>query len=211
MPLSYDDLPGQHELTMTVLMTPDMANFSGKVHGGAILKKLDEVAYACANDLFGSIDANQGDAQLGWDTDQFPLDIAAMTEAMYHIINHGGFTSGGFNFDTKVRRSSIDLEDLFYGNIGGIDALALSLLKAATMIEDEVRAKHVAQRYAGWQGELGQHIFSDSTDLSSLAQYSSDHQLNPSARSAQQERLENYVMYNQQARIATCEQEPIYS
>lgn len=156
-----------------------------------------EVAYACANDLFGNIDANQGDAQLGWDTDQFPLDLAAMTEAMYHILMHGGFTSGGFNFDTKVRRPSIDLEDLFYGHIGGVDALARALLNAAKMIEDKVRQDYVSKRYQNWNNDLGKSIFSDDADLQSLADFVSKNNIDPKAKSAQQEMLENYFMYKQ--------------
>lgn len=80
---------------------------------------------------FGSIDANRGDPQLGWDTDQFPNSVEENTLVMYEILKHGGFTTGGFNFDAKIRRQSIDPYDLFYAHIGAIDVLALSLKRAA--------------------------------------------------------------------------------
>ena len=80
-----------------------------------------EVAYAVANGIFGSIDANRGDYQNGWDTDQFPNSVDELSLAMYEILRGGGFTTGGFNFDTKLRRQSMDRTDLFHGHIGGID------------------------------------------------------------------------------------------
>lgn len=95
-----------------------------------------EVATAYAYDLFGSIDANQGDPQLGWDTDQFPTDIRTNTAVLYQMLLNGGFSTGGFNFDTKLRRQSLDLEDLFYGTISGIDGLAKFEL-AAKLIENK--------------------------------------------------------------------------
>src|SRR5262249_53179712 len=96
-----------------------------------------EIAYAYANDIFGSVDANRGDPQLGWDTDQFPNNINELTEAFYFILKNGGFTTGGFNFDAKVRRQSIEPIDLFYGHISGIDSLARGLLNAAKIIEEK--------------------------------------------------------------------------
>lgn len=150
-----------------------------------------EVAYACANDMLGSIDANQGDPQLGWDTDQFPVDLSNTTQAMYHILQHGGFTSGGFNFDTKVRRQSIDLEDLFHGHIGGIDALARALLIASNMIESKVFSNVIEKRYAGWNNGLGKSILEKQFDLSTLAALVEKESLNPSIVSGQQELLEN--------------------
>ncbi len=90
-----------------------------------------EVAYAMAHGMFGSIDANRGDYQNGWDTDQFPNSVDELSLAVYEILRGGGFTSGGFNFDTKLRRQSMDRTDLFHAHIGGIDTLARSLLVAA--------------------------------------------------------------------------------
>ena len=96
-----------------------------------------EIATAFALGIFGSIDANRGDAQLGWDTDQFPNSVEEMTLICYEILKNGGYTSGGFNFDTKLRRQSIDPADLFHGHIGGMDTCALGLKKAAAMIEND--------------------------------------------------------------------------
>ena len=94
-----------------------------------------EVAYATANGIFGSIDANRGDYQNGWDTDQFPNSVDELALALYEILRFGGFTTGGFNFDAKLRRQSIDRTDLFHAHIGGIDTLARALLVAGDMIE----------------------------------------------------------------------------
>lgn len=149
-----------------------------------------EVAYACANNLFGSIDANQGDAQLGWDTDQFPMDLTQTTKAMYYILQHGGFTSGGFNFDTKVRRQSIEPVDLFYGHIGGIDALARALLAAAKMIESNTFKNVVEKRYAGWNNGLGKEILDKKLDLADVANAVCKNNLNPHPVSGHQELLE---------------------
>ena len=84
----------------------------------------------------GSIDANRGDSQNGWDTDQFPNSVDELSLALYEILRGGGFTTGGFNFDAKLRRQSIDRDDLFHAHIGGIDTLARALLVAADMLED---------------------------------------------------------------------------
>ena len=95
-----------------------------------------EVAYAVDNGIFGSIDANRGDPQNGWDTDQFPNSIEEMSLALYEILRGGGFTTGGMNFDSKLRRQSLARDDLFHGHVGGMDVLALSLLVAARMVEE---------------------------------------------------------------------------
>ena len=114
-----------------------------------------EVAYAVANGIFGSIDANRGDYQNGWDTDQFPNSVEELSLALYEILRGGGFTTGGFNFDAKLRRQSMDRTDLFHGHIGGIDTLALSLLVAADMLTDGTLDRLREERYAGWAGPLG--------------------------------------------------------
>lgn len=149
-----------------------------------------EIAYAFANDVFGSIDANQGDSQLGWDTDQFPTDLVATTEAMYHILKNGGFTTGGFNFDTKVRRQSIEPEDLFYGHVSGVDNLARALINAANLLENGVLVQNIETRYAGWQNGLGADILSGKYDFSSLSEQVVSQNLAPQMVSGQQERLE---------------------
>lgn len=152
-----------------------------------------EVSTALAKEVFGSIDANRGDMQNGWDTDQFPNDIQECTLIMYEILKNGGFKNGGLNFDTKLRRQSIDKADLFYGHIGGMDTMARSLLNAAAMIEDNTLESNLEQRYAGWQNTLGSNILSGDYDLESLTQYALDNSIAPEAISGRQEYLENAV------------------
>ncbi len=152
-----------------------------------------EVATAISLDLFGSIDANRGDAQLGWDTDQFPNSVEENTLIMYEILKVGGFTTGGFNFDARVRRPSTDLEDFFHGHIGGMDIMALSLERAAEMIENDVLGRYIAKRYAGWNTDLGKKIIKGGFSLASLADYALTNDIQPKPLSGQQERLENIV------------------
>ncbi|WP_261896563.1 xylose isomerase [Vibrio cyclitrophicus] len=152
-----------------------------------------EVATATSLGLFGSIDANRGDPQLGWDTDQFPNSVEENTLVMYEILKAGGFTTGGFNFDARVRRPSIDGEDLFHGHIGGMDTMALSLERAADMIENDVLSKKIAQRYAGWNEDLGKKILNGDLNLETLAKHTVDSNISPVKASGQQEHLENIV------------------
>ncbi|MBN0423119.1 xylose isomerase, partial [Pseudomonas aeruginosa] len=105
-----------------------------------------EIATAIALGLFGSVDANRGDPQLGWDTDQFPNSVEENALVMYEILKAGGFTTGGLNFDAKVRRQSTDKYDMFYGHIGAMDVMALSLKLAARMIEDGKLDQGLAKR-----------------------------------------------------------------
>ena len=155
-----------------------------------------EVAYACAHDIFGSIDANRGDPQLGWDTDQFPIDIKETALVIYHILNHGGFTSGGFNFDTKLRRQSIDLNDLFYAHISGVDTLARALLMAEKIINSGDNAQFIKERYAGWGADLGKAIMSGELDFTAIAQHALDEKLDPQPVSGHQELLEHRLNCN---------------
>ena len=104
-----------------------------------------------------------------------------------------GFTTGGLNFDAKVRRQSTDKYDMFYGHIGAMDVMALSLKLAARMIEDGKLDQGLAKRYAGWQGELGQKIMSGQMSLDNIARYAEQHNLNPQPQSGRQELLENLV------------------
>ncbi len=152
-----------------------------------------EVAYAVANGIFGSIDANRGDPQNGWDTDQFPNSVDELSLVLYEILRGGGFTTGGFNFDTKLRRQSVDRVDLFHGHIGGIDTLARALLVAADLIEDDVLAGPKEERYAGWSGELGASIHDRSQTLAALAARVESGEIDPSPVSGRQELLENRV------------------
>jgi xylose isomerase len=151
-----------------------------------------EIAMARALGIFGSIDANRGDPQNGWDTDQFPNSVEELTLALIEILRAGGFTDGGFNFDAKVRRQSIDAADLFHGHIGGIDTIARALLRAEAAIEDGRLDGFRSERYAGWAGEFGQSIHASGATLAGIA----DRPLGeaaPVARSGRQEWCENYL------------------
>ena len=152
-----------------------------------------EVAYAVDNGIFGSIDANRGDPQNGWDTDQFPNSVEEMSLAMYEILRGGGFTTGGFNFDTKLRRQSLDRTDLFHGHVGAIDTLAQSLLVAARLIEDGILETARGARYAGWSETLGTQILAGSLSLADLEQKVANGEFDPSPVSGRQEELENLV------------------
>ena len=152
-----------------------------------------EVAYAVANGIFGSVDANRGDPQNGWDTDQFPNSVDEMSLAVYEILRGGGFENGGFLFDTKLRRQSMDRADLFHGHIGGIDTLAKSLLVAEALLDDGVLERARTDRYNGWDGELGSQLSSESATLDSIANEATAASLSPTPVSGQQEWLENQV------------------
>ncbi|MDR6937047.1 MULTISPECIES: xylose isomerase [unclassified Luteibacter] len=152
-----------------------------------------EVATSIALGVFGSIDANRGDPQNGWDTDQFPNSVEELTLVTYEILKAGGFTTGGFNFDTKVRRQSHAAEDLFHGHIGAIDALALSLERAAKMIERDALADFKAKRYAGWDDAFGKKILDGGFTLASLSDDAVARDIHPKHVSGQQELLENIV------------------
>ncbi|MDH2925069.1 D-xylose isomerase [Nicoletella semolina] len=152
-----------------------------------------EIASAATLGIFGSIDANRGDPQSGWDTDQFPNSVEENTLVMYEILKAGGFTTGGFNFDAKIRRQSIYPDDLFHAHIGAVDVLALSFKRAAKMIEDETLQKLVNARYSGWDSDFGKKILSGSASLQDLANKVAAEELNPQPVSGQQEYLENLV------------------
>ncbi len=151
-----------------------------------------ELEYSAANGILGSVDANRGDLLLGWDTDQFPVDLYDTTLAMYTIIKAGGFKTGGLNFDAKVRRQSIDPVDLFHAHIGGMDAFARGLKSAAKMIEDKTFEEFVKSRYAKWDGELGQKIEHGEIGFEELEQYTLEHG-EPEIQSGRQEMLENIL------------------
>ncbi|MEM1409460.1 MAG: xylose isomerase, partial [Pseudomonadota bacterium] len=125
--------------------------------------------------------------------DQFPNDLREITLALYYVIKNGGFTTGGLNFDAKVRRQSIDAEDLFYAHVGGIDLTARALLNAAAMIEDSTLQNTIDDRYRGWQSGIGQKILSGSVGLSDVASYAVENAIQPTPRSGRQEYLENYI------------------
>jgi xylose isomerase len=152
-----------------------------------------EIATATSLGLFGSVDANRGDPQLGWDTDQFPNSVEENTLVMYEILKAGGFSTGGFNFDAHVRRPSIDSADMFYGHIGGMDVMALSLERAAAMINNDLLSKNIADRYAGWNSKIGTSILNGEISLESLAKQTLADNVQPIAISGHQEHLENIV------------------
>ena len=152
-----------------------------------------ELAFALANEIFGSVDINRGDPQLGWDTDQFPNSAEDATLALYVILKGGGLTTGGCNFDAKLRRQSLDPADLFHAHIGGIDTLARGLLNAARMLEGGELEAFVAERYAGWESGLGQAILKGERSLAELARHVEDRKLEPTPVSGRQEWLESLV------------------
>jgi xylose isomerase len=152
-----------------------------------------EVAYAVAHGIFGSIDANRGDPQNGWDTDQFPNSVDELSLVLYEILNSGGFSTGGFNFDTKLRRQSIDRSDLFHGHIGGIDTLARALVVAADLIESQSITGPKAERYAGWDDSLGTGILDGTETMDSLTEKVANGDIDPLPVSGRQELLENRI------------------
>ncbi|ODN71873.1 Xylose isomerase [Methylobrevis pamukkalensis] len=152
-----------------------------------------ELALAAALGIFGSVDLNRGHYQLGWDTDQFGMNVPELTLAMVEIMRAGGFTTGGFNFDAKIRRQSLDAEDLIHGHVGSMDAMAKALLSAAAIIEDGALDGHVEQRYAGWNAELPQAVLKGEKTLEDLAAHVEATRLDPQPVSGRQEYLESLV------------------
>ena len=152
-----------------------------------------EIATAAALGIFGSIDMNRNDYQSGWDTDQFPNSVEEMTLATYEILKAGGFKNGGYNFDSKVRRQSLDEIDLFHGHVAAMDVLALALERVAAMVQNDRLQQFKDQRYAGWQQPLGQAVLAGEFSLESLAEHAFAHELNPQAVSGRQEMLEGVV------------------
>jgi xylose isomerase len=152
-----------------------------------------EIALASALGILGSIDMNRGDPQLGWDTDQFPNNIPETALALYYILQAGGFTTGGLNFDAKIRRQSLDPADLLYGHAGAMDVCARALTIAGRMIEDGALDRHVKDRYAEWDNADGKAILSGKVSLADLAKKVEDSNSDPKPRSGRQEYLENLV------------------
>ena len=152
-----------------------------------------EVASAIALGAFGSVDVNRGDYQNGWDTDQFPNSVDEIALAMHEILLAGGFETGGFNFDTKLRRQSVSRADLFHAHIGGIDTLARALLVAADMVERKTLTGPREQRYAGWSKDLGTSILRGRTSLADLEQRVASGAIDPKPVSGRQEELEGQV------------------
>ncbi len=152
-----------------------------------------ELALANALGIFGSIDMNRNDYQSGWDTDQFPNNVPEMALAYYHILLGGGFTTGGTNFDAKLRRQSLDPQDLLHAHIGGMDCCARGLKAAAKMIEDKALIEPLEKRYAGWGGAEAKAMLAGERTLEQIAERAVNDKLDPQPVSGRQEYLENIV------------------
>lgn len=154
-----------------------------------------ELAVAVDNGMLGSIDANRGDAQNGWDTDQFPIDNFELTQAMLQVIRNGGLGNGGSNFDAKLRRNSTDPEDIFIAHISGMDAMARALLNAAAIIDESPLQKMVEERYASFDAGKGKEFEDGKLSLEDLV----DHARKtgePKKTSGKQELYETIVALN---------------
>jgi xylose isomerase len=152
-----------------------------------------ELEVAGAANALGSIDANTGDELLGWDTDQFPTNIYLTTYSMLSILKHGGLTTGGVNFDAKVRRESFEPIDLFHAHIGGMDAFARGLKIAAAIRKDGRLAEFVKQRYASWDSGIGAKIESGKVNLKQIEAYILKQGEVAPNTSGRQEFLENLI------------------
>lgn len=150
-----------------------------------------EIAVAASEGMLGSIDMNRNDYQSGWDTDQFPNNVPEVALVYYHILKAGGLGSGGTNFDAKLRRQSLDPEDLIAGHVGAMDVCARGLKAAAAMIEDGALAQALTDRYAGWQKPEARQMLD--SDLEAIQRRVLDENINPQPRSGRQEILENLV------------------
>jgi xylose isomerase len=152
-----------------------------------------EIAVAISRGIFGSVDMNRGDPQNGWDTDQFPNSVDELALALFEILRGGGFTSGGFNFDAKLRRQSLDRADLFHAHVGAIDTLARALLVAADLLTAGDLAAEKERRYAGWSDGLGAEMLGGRLSLPEIEERVVADGIEPRPRSGGQERLENLV------------------
>ena len=147
-----------------------------------------ELRVARVQGLLGSVDANQGDPLLGWDTDEFPTDLYSTTLAMYEILQNGGLGSGGLNFDAKVRRGSFEQDDLLYAHVAGMDAFARGLKVAHKLVEDRVFENVINERYSSFKEGIGLEIVEGKANFHTLEQYAFK---NPNImnKSGRQERL----------------------
>jgi len=152
-----------------------------------------EIALANALGIFGSIDMNRNDYQSGWDTDQFPNNVPEVALAYYEVLKAGGFKTGGTNFDAKLRRQSLDPQDLVIAHIGGMDTCARGLRAAAKMLEDGVLKANVEERYAGWKSSEAKAMLGGKRGLDEIAARVEKQKIEPQPRSGRQELLENIV------------------
>jgi xylose isomerase len=158
-----------------------------------------ELHYARINGVLGSVDANQGDMLLGWDTDQFPTDVYTTTLAMYEILKNGGLHSGGLNFDAKVRRASFEPVDLFYAYIAGMDAFARGLKVAHRLLEDRVLENFIEERYSSYKIGIGKDIVEGKVGFEELEKYALENQniKNISGRQELLESILNQYIFNE--------------
>jgi xylose isomerase len=152
-----------------------------------------ELALASTLGILGSIDINRNDYQSGWDTDQFPNNVPELALAYYHILSGGGFTTGGSNFDAKLRRQSLDPEDLLIAHVGAMDCCARAVKAAVAMIEDGVLSEFIEHRYSGWKQERARKMLEGGYTLAEIADYVVSSHVNPQPVSGKQEQLENIV------------------
>ncbi|MEX0409497.1 xylose isomerase [Aquibium sp. LZ166] len=152
-----------------------------------------ELAMANALGIFGSIDMNRNDYQSGWDTDQFPNNVPEMALAYYHVLQGGGFTTGGTNFDAKLRRQSLDPADLLHAHVGGMDCCARGLKAAARMVEDKALSGPLEERYAGWNSGEAKAMLSGNGTLEQISEHVLSNGIEPQPKSGRQEYLENIV------------------
>jgi xylose isomerase len=152
-----------------------------------------EVALAEALGVFGSLDINRGDDLLGWDTDQFAMNVGELALVFHELLNRGGFTSGGLNFDAKIRRQSIDPDDLIHAHVGSMDACARAFLAAADMLDAGALSAPLEKRYEGWAGPEGRAILGGQRSLTDLADRALGPGFDPQPRSGRQEYLESLV------------------
>lgn len=152
-----------------------------------------ELRISAMNGMLGSIDANQGDYLLGWDTDEFPFNVYEATMCMYEVIKAGGMKNGGLNFDAKNRRPSNTLEDIVQGYILGMDTFALGLLKAAELIEDGRLEEFIKEKYASFDSEIGKKIRNNKATLEELSDRACELKAPKQPASGKQEWLETVV------------------
>ena len=153
-----------------------------------------EIATASALGILGSLDMNRGDALLGWDTDQFPIDLLSTTLAMYHVIKAGGIGQGGLNFDAKVRRQSFEPEDLVLAHVSAADLCARAFLLAVKLIEDGEYDRILVDRYSGWQSAEAKQMLSGTLGLDQIAELTEAAAVNPQPRSGRQEKIEALLL-----------------
>jgi len=152
-----------------------------------------EIAIARAYGIFGSIDMNRGDPRNGWDTDQFPNNAQELVPAVMQVIEDGGFTTGGFNFDAKLRRQSVDPHDLYLAHIGGIDTIARALLAGADLVSNGALKQMRQERYRGWDGDLGRRVMKGEFTLATLADHAAEQNFDPRIPSGRQELAESVI------------------